>query len=764
MIPQFDLHHFLHQAANIAHAMKWLHDGLPIDDRVYIVCHMDLTPVNVLVFLDQASQKEPVGKWKIADFGISSLQEKETEERQAPRQRSNSLAPEAPASSLAHLTARTVRINAARPAGAFQAPEVDTRSSIVGRASDVWSFGCILFQILARGVGPGTEKLRELNNLRAKQDDGIVDYVDDFFYREEEGKKFVNPHVMRWLAQPPASNASYMGRSFVPDCKKLISQMLRIDPNRRPKAHEVNDSLWKLLIPVEEVQSPVEEERRHSQLSSAQPAVSVPQISVTFAPPTVETPPLPGASPVVSGSPTMTASRSAEAAASPLRQEPIVPPRPDTPEAPRVAATITDFSDLWHVPVYSDETEDAGEESSRSVQERRGNRESRSAQATGVENDTNAEPVPRKVPRASTMQNWTTFAQRTGSRQIRSTKNPGLQNPGTTARHMSTVGEHVQHPRDGAAPRPGDLRWASASYEPPASGRSPWSTQFYSLVDSAISNAAGADAGRVRGIEGINQGPNRGTVPGPGGLPRASTSHVSPTSARVPRPEQPSTTGNPNIHNAHATVQNRSIPVIVGHPPRNQNPSGAPTRPSLTPPANSIGQNTPSANQRPSPQPVQQRASDANQLSQSQTQSSSATFQGLGLHITSSLPNAARSQSNASSFSLISVETPEYSTSRFTAVSGVIQSLISTSGNLAFITKNGINIRDMKDTQFCTIRMKQMEWEGGSMAGDYLAAVGMANSKQVSNACTRTPLKLTIEDLSTISAIIYRESRQPSLS
>src|SRR5438045_5272278 len=52
LTPQFELKDLLVQSANIAHAINWLHSGLPIKDRVFVCCHMDLKLDNILVFLD----------------------------------------------------------------------------------------------------------------------------------------------------------------------------------------------------------------------------------------------------------------------------------------------------------------------------------------------------------------------------------------------------------------------------------------------------------------------------------------------------------------------------------------------------------------------------------------------------------------------------------------------------------------------------------------------------------------------------------------
>lgn len=236
-LPQFQIRDLLQQAANIGNAIKCLHDGLLIKDRSFVCCHMDLKLDNVLVYNDKVDEEEPVGKWKISDFGISTL----TEPEELRAEHSETLTVESPAQTLAGWTAR---MPAARAPAAYQAPEV-SRGSYVGRSSDMWSFGCILFQILARGVGPGTQKLVELDKLRAFEEDKVTEHPTDYFFRELGPEKYLNPHVKDWLEEdlPGGSFDTY----FVKSCKHLILEILEIDAAQRLKAPEVNDRLLSIL-------------------------------------------------------------------------------------------------------------------------------------------------------------------------------------------------------------------------------------------------------------------------------------------------------------------------------------------------------------------------------------------------------------------------------------------------------------------------------------------------------------------------------------
>lgn len=147
-----DLVQLLIEARNILDALAFLHRSHIIEGAPQTFCHMDLKLDNILVYdlkekkwpeLNEA--KWPAGCWKISDFGISS-----TSERPQPLLRT--LSQRSPAASLAFITGNSALISKPREAGPYSAPEVH-QGRMVDTPSDVWSFGCILFQILVRGVG-----------------------------------------------------------------------------------------------------------------------------------------------------------------------------------------------------------------------------------------------------------------------------------------------------------------------------------------------------------------------------------------------------------------------------------------------------------------------------------------------------------------------------------------------------------------------------------------------------------------------------------
>jgi hypothetical protein len=280
--PDFQIADLLEQASNVADAIQWLHAGLRIGDRELVCCHMDLKLDNILVYYDN---EEPVGKWKISDFGISTLKDKERDKTRAVRRQSSErlnvpgLAKtfSSPAESLARLT-KTARMAADRPPAIYQAPEV-FRGNTIGRSSDVWSFGCILFQILARGVGPGVDKLEELDELRRLEEDKVTGHATDFFFREGRAGCYLNPHVKAWLEEG-FWDRSYSDHEIVKACKRLILDILKIDPTRRLKAKAVNSKLYDIWRgPLSDSMSEHQSQSSISRRMSA--GEQVPEISVS---------------------------------------------------------------------------------------------------------------------------------------------------------------------------------------------------------------------------------------------------------------------------------------------------------------------------------------------------------------------------------------------------------------------------------------------------------------------------------------------------
>lgn len=200
---------------------------------------MDLKLDNILVY--SISSELPVGCWKISDFGISSMSKREDKENSPGKLASAMSELLTPVQSLAH-NMNTVRTDARRPAGPFSAPEVELGSKI-GRASDIWSFGCILFQVLARAAG-GISLLNELDGKRAAMKNGSR---NDHFCQRTNGTKELHSDVSEWLKRNDSlRNGAFLDRAAVMNCKHLILKTLSMLPEDRPTAKTLHAELFQI--------------------------------------------------------------------------------------------------------------------------------------------------------------------------------------------------------------------------------------------------------------------------------------------------------------------------------------------------------------------------------------------------------------------------------------------------------------------------------------------------------------------------------------
>ena len=184
--------------AELASGLDALHNfASKVYDLSLSGCHHDLAPRNILVHGETLL---------LADFGLSTFHEAEEDS----------------------LTAfREVR-------GAYIAPEcqhiqnnrVETRT--VGRASDIWSFGCVISEVLTYMVwgATGVELFRKARRVE------ITPELE--WYRFHKGPETPNPEVDRWLEKLMADGDVVKVRLVV-----LIRRMLSIDPQKRPLSTEV---------------------------------------------------------------------------------------------------------------------------------------------------------------------------------------------------------------------------------------------------------------------------------------------------------------------------------------------------------------------------------------------------------------------------------------------------------------------------------------------------------------------------------------------
>ncbi|EDU48823.1 SPS1, Serine/threonine protein kinase [Pyrenophora tritici-repentis] len=136
--------------ADLVKALEHLHRDLDL-------LHLDIKPDNILVFegepSNQDNEKEDEEKllWKLSDFGLARKKRDKARVGLGGHYWHSS-----------YQESRSSNISATRPAGVYQAPEVQQPgSSGVGKRSDVWSMGCVTLMVLAFATYsvPGVKEL-----------------------------------------------------------------------------------------------------------------------------------------------------------------------------------------------------------------------------------------------------------------------------------------------------------------------------------------------------------------------------------------------------------------------------------------------------------------------------------------------------------------------------------------------------------------------------------------------------------------------------
>lgn len=230
------------ELTHIAAALVWLHENLHVEESmdrygsdIDLYCaHMDLKTDNILITRDMGSR---VGKWMISDFGISVF-DKRTDEM-APRLQS--------IRDVGHrLTSRTHQNIVNRGHGPYQPPEVD-HQKVDGRKCDVWSFGCIVCDVLKFALyGTAVEGTRGLEKFRKKRWYG----GDDYFYEsmanttaEPSTRNSSNTELKKTIRHWLGTLSSDSPQLWVRDCTEMLRKALMIDPKSRISAKSVMETL-----------------------------------------------------------------------------------------------------------------------------------------------------------------------------------------------------------------------------------------------------------------------------------------------------------------------------------------------------------------------------------------------------------------------------------------------------------------------------------------------------------------------------------------
>ncbi|KAG8531717.1 uncharacterized protein KY384_003349 [Bacidia gigantensis] len=236
------------QAYGLSDALLWLHRDLRIFERKdCYLAHMDLKPENILIDGDPHNPDTPAGEWMLSDFGISAFNKMSNEKvSQTPAIRDF----------VSRVTSQAPSIRVQRGHGPYQPPEValerDREAStsrflatvrpLDGRKCDVWSFACILSDLLAFALERGKGRRRLQKARSGTADDNFYSFtslpeenVTTITAKNTEIKK----GVVGWRRQIAETHPS----TWVVDYTAMLENVMKPCPLNRPNIEVIVDCL-----------------------------------------------------------------------------------------------------------------------------------------------------------------------------------------------------------------------------------------------------------------------------------------------------------------------------------------------------------------------------------------------------------------------------------------------------------------------------------------------------------------------------------------
>jgi len=191
--------------AKLASAIEQVHFFAAQTIKLSLIgCHHDLKPSNILV--DNSTSI-------LADFGLSRLKG----------------------------TSKSSNTQFKMGQGDYLAPESEDidgsfEKHSIGRSSDIWSFGCIIAEVLTYMID-GVDGVKEFKEARRYR-------IGNFRYSHfHHGPKQPSTGVSTWLSRIGDSTTG-MGQQLL----SLVRMMLAMDPDQRPKATEVAARLRSIAL------------------------------------------------------------------------------------------------------------------------------------------------------------------------------------------------------------------------------------------------------------------------------------------------------------------------------------------------------------------------------------------------------------------------------------------------------------------------------------------------------------------------------------
>ncbi len=198
-------HDYLFALCGLASALEKLHDFSYKELDVELIgCHHDLRPHNVLI---------QDGKLLLADFGLSNLKEI-VEGSNTPWKKGDNryLAPEC------------------------EDAERGFQPGKVGRKSDIWSFGCILAELVTYMM-EGCEGVSQFEKARKVTLAGFL--IVSTFHAGRDPNKGLEAWLARLKQDASPTVVGLVG---------LIHEMLQISPKDRPSAHQITQRMRYLAL------------------------------------------------------------------------------------------------------------------------------------------------------------------------------------------------------------------------------------------------------------------------------------------------------------------------------------------------------------------------------------------------------------------------------------------------------------------------------------------------------------------------------------
>ncbi|CAN9468760.1 unnamed protein product [Alternaria alternata] len=241
------------ESVNLADALDYLHNRLFAESHVSL-SHNDIKPENILVVYPETTNRQdrfPVGQWKLADFGLSVVKLKRPYASRSKHLSVDNAALSPSNPQKTHRTDRPPSVSNAMPTrdpGQYTAPEWEqtTPKLVDCRSADVWSFGCVLSEIVTYAVQLDCQLVEKFRDSLGKSEQpGQREPQDHRFYDHES--KDVKPQFLNHLTNLPSEAHGDKripeNNHWIGSCVDLIKEVVVQDPISRLSATKIRASL-----------------------------------------------------------------------------------------------------------------------------------------------------------------------------------------------------------------------------------------------------------------------------------------------------------------------------------------------------------------------------------------------------------------------------------------------------------------------------------------------------------------------------------------